>query len=65
MARIQPVVDSTPLTEAAVAPQRRIARIAEADADIAARRLVDAAVVDAWIDSIGSDCELPVPCAGL
>ena len=45
--------------------QRRYAweakRIAEADADIAAGRLVDEADVDAWIDSIGTDHELPVP----
>jgi predicted transcriptional regulator len=37
------------------------AMIAEADADIAAGRLVDAADVDAWIDSIGTDHELPLP----
>ncbi len=45
--------------------RRRIAweaaRIAEADASAAAGRLVDAAEVDAWIDSIGTDQELPVP----
>jgi predicted transcriptional regulator len=43
--------------------KRRIAweaeMIAEADADIAAGRLIDAAEVDAWIDSIGTDHELP------
>jgi predicted transcriptional regulator len=39
------------------------AGIAEADADIAAGRLVDADEVDAWIDSIGTDHELPVPYA--
>ncbi len=48
--------------------QRRFAweaaRIAEADADIAAGRLVDEAEVDAWIDSIGTDHELPVPYSG-
>nr|WP_294555589.1 hypothetical protein [uncultured Rhodopila sp.] len=37
--------------------------IAEADADIAAGRLVDEADVDAWIDSIGTNRELPVPYA--
>jgi len=35
--------------------------IAEALADVAAGRLVDAEEVDAWIDSIGTDHELPVP----
>lgn len=38
-------------------------RIAEADADLAAGRIVDQAAVDAWIDSLGSDHELPVPYA--
>jgi predicted transcriptional regulator len=38
--------------------------IAEARADVAAGRLVDEAEVDAWIDSIGTDHELPVPYAG-
>ena len=45
--------------------QRRLAweaeRIAEADADIAAGRLIDEAEIDAWIDSIGTDHELPPP----
>ena len=57
---------SRPETEAA--RQRRIAweaeRIAEARADVAAGRLVDEAEVDAWIDSIGTDHELPVPYSG-
>ena len=48
--------------------QRRFAweaeMIAEADADIAAGRLVDSATVKAWIDSIGTDHELPVPYSG-
>jgi predicted transcriptional regulator len=48
--------------------RRRIAweaeRIAEADADVAAGRLVDSAKVKAWIDSIGTDHELPVPYGG-
>lgn len=39
------------------------ALIAEARADVAAGRLVDAAAVKAWIDSIGTDHELPVPYA--
>jgi hypothetical protein len=45
--------------------QRRFAweteRIAEADAEIAAGFYVDSDDVDAWIDSIGTDHELPVP----
>jgi len=55
----------TPKTEA----ERRsrlaweAAMIAEADADLAAGRLVDEADVDAWIDSLGTDHELPVPYA--
>jgi predicted transcriptional regulator len=48
--------------------QRRLAweaeGIAEARADVAAGRIVDEAEVDAWIDSIGTDHELPVPYAG-
>ena len=51
--------------EAEAERQRRLAwereRIAEAEADIAAGRVVDSAEVDAWIDSIGTDNELPVP----
>lgn len=39
-------------------------RIAEARADIAAGRLVDSAKVRAWIDSIGTDHEMPVPYSG-
>ena len=38
--------------------------IAEADADIAAGRLIDEADVDAWLDSIGTDHELPPPRSG-
>ncbi len=38
--------------------------IAEADADIAAGRLVASARLRAWIDSIGTDQELPVACSG-
>lgn len=36
-------------------------RIAEARADMAAGRLVDSAEVKAWIDSIATGHELPVP----
>jgi len=48
--------------------RRRIAweaeRIAEARGDIAAGRLVSSEKVKAWIDSIGTDHELPVPYSG-
>jgi hypothetical protein len=36
-------------------------RIAEARAEIDAGLFVDAAEIDAWIDSIGTDHELPAP----
>jgi len=39
-------------------------RIAEARADVAGGRLVSSAKVKAWIDSIGTDHELPVPYSG-
>jgi predicted transcriptional regulator len=59
--------DTTP-PETEAERQRRLAweaeMIAEADADIAAGRLVDSAKVKAWIDSIGTDHELPVPYSG-
>ena len=41
-----------------------VAGIAEADADIAAGRVVSSEQVKAWIDSLGTDHELPVPYAG-
>lgn len=51
--------------ESAAEKQRCLAReaemIAEADADIAAGLIVDSADVKAWIDSIGTDHELPPP----
>jgi hypothetical protein len=57
---------SRPETEAE--RRRRLAweaeMIAEADADIAAGRLIDEAEIDAWIDSIGTDNELPPPRSG-
>ncbi len=62
--------DSAPTTrpEAEAEKQRRLAweaeMIAEADADIAAGRLIDSAEIDAWIDSIGTDHELPPPRSG-
>jgi len=54
---------SRPETEAEM--QRRFAweaeMIAEADAEIEAGLYVDSANIKAWIDSIGSDHELPLP----
>jgi predicted transcriptional regulator len=45
--------------------QRRLAweaeMIAEADAEIAAGLVIEEADVDAWIDSLGTDHELPLP----
>jgi len=40
-------------------------RIAKADADIAAGRLIDEQAMDAWIDSLGTDHELPLPQSGI
>jgi predicted transcriptional regulator len=70
-------MDTTPLPDDAApasrpesreAQLRRLAweaeRIAEADADVAAGRLIDEAEIDAWIDSIGTDHELPPPRCG-
>jgi len=62
--------DRTPidLPKTASHRARRIAReaegIAKARASVAAGRVVDEAEVDAWIDSIGSDHELPTPYSG-
>ncbi len=45
--------------------QRRIAweaaRIAEADAEMESGPFIEEAEMDAWIDSLGTDQELPVP----
>jgi predicted transcriptional regulator len=61
-----PALDGEAETEAA--RQRRLAweaeRIAEARASAAAGRVVASARVKAWIDSIGSERELPVPFSG-
>jgi hypothetical protein len=55
----------TPNPETDAERQRRNAweadRIAEARADVTAGRLVGSAKVKAWIDSIGTDHEPPVP----
>jgi predicted transcriptional regulator len=52
-------------SETEVEKQRRLAweaeMIAEADAEIEAGLYVDSEEVDAWIDSIGTDHELPPP----
>jgi predicted transcriptional regulator len=62
--------DDAPATrlETEAEGKRRLAweaeMIAEADADIAAGRLVDSAKVRAWIESIGTDHETPVPYSG-
>lgn len=62
--------DPTPVTEARASEseadrQRRIAweseGIAQARASLAAGLFVDSADIDAWIDSIGTDHELPPP----
>lgn len=57
-----------PCPETDAGRQSRLAweaeRIAEARADVAAGRLVGSAKVKAWIDSIGTDNELPVPYSG-
>jgi len=55
-------------TETEAARQSRLAReatmIAEALASVAAGRVVSSEAVDAWIDSLDTDHELPVPYAG-
>jgi predicted transcriptional regulator len=57
-----------PLSEGPVERRVRIAweaeRIAEARASVAAGRVVSSEQVDAWIDSLGTDHELPAPRAG-
>jgi len=59
---------SATISAEAAAEEARIVReaalIAEADADIAAGRFVESSVVKAWIDSIGTGRELPVPYSG-
>ncbi len=53
-------------TEAARAERgaREARLIAEADASIAAGRVVTEEAFNAWVDSIGTDHELPVPQSG-
>ncbi len=54
-----------PARESAAARRKRLAweaaRIAEAEADIAAGRVVDAASVEAWLETIGTDRERAPP----
>ncbi len=58
----------TACSETAAEKRRRLTweaeRLAEAYADVAAGRLVSSEEVDAWIDSIGTEHELPVPYSG-
>ncbi len=55
----------SPRSETNADLQSRIAQeaagIAEARADVAAGRLVDAALVRAWVDSLRTENTLPVP----
>jgi predicted transcriptional regulator len=68
MDTMQPDTGRSPPSETDAARRRRIAweaeRIAEARASAAAGRVVNSAKVKAWIDSIGTDHELPVPFSG-
>ena len=60
--------DGTPSPETEAGWKSRLAweaeRIAEARANVGAGRLVSSAKVRAWIDSIGTENELPVPYSG-
>lgn len=57
-----------PRNETAKADEQRIAdeakMIAEARASVAAGRVVSLEAVSAWVDSLGTDHELPVPQSG-
>jgi predicted transcriptional regulator len=59
--------DTTPTDRPDTAAEKRdrlaweAERIAEAPASAEAGLLVDAAEVDAWMDSLGTEHELPVP----
>lgn len=61
----QPAPVTDPAIETETERERRMAweaeGIAKARASVAAGRVVDSAKVKAWIDSIGTDHELPVP----
>jgi predicted transcriptional regulator len=64
--KLEPGANAHPGTAADRCGQiaREAALIAEADAEIAAGLFVTEAAVDAWIDSIDTDHELPVPSPG-
>ncbi len=68
MDTLNPDTDQTPHPETEAERQARIAweaaGIAKAEASLAAGLYVDADDIDAWIDSIGTDHELPVPYSG-
>ena len=64
----RPVPAAEPVNETESERRSRLAweaeGIARARASIAAGRLVESARVKAWIDSIGTEDELPVPRSG-
>jgi predicted transcriptional regulator len=71
MAYVQPMTQPAPVAdhvETEAERQRRIAweaaRIAEARASAAAGRVVSSEEVDAWIDSLDTEHELPPPRSG-
>ena len=65
MDTLKPDIGTASGTETEAERQARLAReadrIAEARADVAAGRLVDAAEVRAWVDSLRTANPLPVP----
>jgi predicted transcriptional regulator len=65
MDRLNLDTGSAPHQAIEVEPERSLAweaaMIAEADAELQAGLYVDANEIDAWIDSIGTDHELPPP----
>ena len=65
MNTMDPATGLTPSAETDAARRRRIAweaeRIAEADTEIEAGLFVDSAEVHAWMDSFGTEHELPIP----
>ena len=65
MDTMNPDTGHTAPSETKAARRRRIAweadKIAEARASADAGRLIDEAEIDAWIDSLGTDHELPPP----
>jgi predicted transcriptional regulator len=65
MAYVQPMIQPTPTVETEAERRRRLAweagQIAEADAELDAGLYVDAADINAWINSIGTEHELPPP----